>query len=499
MEPLAAGDPVRVSDFEIRGRLGAGGMGTVFLGRSPGGRAVAVKVVHTHLAQQAEFRRRFQREVTAALAVGGAFTAPVVAAGPEDDPPWIATAYVPGPSLAQAVARSGPLPEASMWPLAAGLAEALRAIHANDLLHRDLKPSNVLLAADGPRVIDFGIARTMDATALTSTGVVIGTPGFMSPEQAEGDQLGPASDIFSLGAVLAFAATGVEPFGEGPPVAVLHRVVASEPRLVGLQGPVRPLITACLAKNPADRPTTAQLLDQITSCWDPPVDFPDASPWPQAVTVLVNAYTSSATARYTEHATTSPPTPSTATTADREDLARRHSRACELGGAGEHAESARLHAELAVDRVRLLGPDHYDSLLSRHLHAYELGQAGEHSEAARLLAEVAADWVRVVGPDHPDALNARHSRACELGGAGEHAESARLHAELAVDRVRLLGPDHYDSLLSRHLHAYELGQAGEHSEAARLLAEVAADWVRVVGPDHPDTLNARSFSDRWSE
>lgn len=213
VEPLRAGDPEKVGGFGLRGRLGAGGMGEVFLGRSPGGRAVAVKVVYPHLARQGEFRRRFAREVAAARAVGGAFTAPVMAAGPEDDRPWIATVYIPGPDLAEAVGVAGPLPQGAVWRLAAGLVEALQAIHAEGVLHRDLKPSNVLVAADGPRVIDFGIARSLEDTALTSTGLVVGTAGFMAPEQAEGGEVGPDGDVFALGAVIAFAATGTGPFG----------------------------------------------------------------------------------------------------------------------------------------------------------------------------------------------------------------------------------------------------------------------------------------------
>ncbi|WP_405805455.1 protein kinase domain-containing protein [Streptomyces sp. NBC_01187] len=536
MEPLAAGDPVRVGGFVLRGRLGAGGMGEVFLGRSPGGKAVAVKVVHPHLARQAEFRRRFRREVAAAQAVSGAFTAPVVAAGPEDEAPWIATVYIPGPTLTDAVTGGGPLPEGAVWPLAAGLVEALQAIHAKDLLHRDLKPSNVLLAADGPRVIDFGIARAMDATVLTGTGTAIGTPGFMSPEQAEGGQVGSASDVFALGAVIAFAATGHEPFGQGPPLAVLHRVVNGEPRLDGLTDPLHALVAACLAKNHADRPTTVQLLGQIAAHWDSPNDFPPTPPWPQAVTALIQTRAIPATAPYTQHTTTPPSTPTTSTTAAaaREDLDRRHSDAWELGqageyaeaarlfaelaadqarvlgpahpdtldtrsrhggsleNAGEYAEAARLFAELAADRARVLGPDHYITLLSRHHHAWGLGEAGEHGESARLYAELASDSARVLGPDHPDTLNARAVGAGNLGKAGEHAEAARLHAELVADRTRVLGPDHYITLLSRHHHAWELGEAGEHAESARLYAELASDSARVLGPDHPDTLNARA-------
>ncbi|MGW2184093.1 Hsp70 family protein [Streptomyces sp. NPDC001732] len=308
MEPLRAGDPERVGGFGLRGRLGAGGMGEVFLGRSPGGRAAAVKVVHPHLARQEEFRRRFAREVAAARAVGGAFTAPVMAAGPEDDRPWIATVYIPGPDLAKAVGLTGPLPEGAVWRLAAGLVEALQAIHAVGVLHRDLKPSNVLVAADGPRVIDFGIARTLEDTALTTTGLVVGTAGFMAPEQAEGSEVGSAGDVFALGAVIAFAATGTGPFGEGPPLAVLHRVVNGRPRLDGLTGPLRELVGACLTKDPRKRPTLTALLEWIGARWEPTDDFPGVSPWPDAVTTLVQRYATPPTAPYTEAAeATAPP------------------------------------------------------------------------------------------------------------------------------------------------------------------------------------------------
>jgi serine/threonine protein kinase len=184
MEPLAEGDPGRVGAYRLQARLGAGGMGRVFLGRSPAGRAVAVKVVHAELARGPEFRARFRREVRAAQAVSGAFTAPVVAAGPDDDLPWLATAFVAGPSLSSLVTEAGPLPVEAAWGLAGGLVEALQAVHACGLVHRDLKPGNVLMAADGPRVIDFGIARAMEGTALTGSRIILGTPAFMVPEQA---------------------------------------------------------------------------------------------------------------------------------------------------------------------------------------------------------------------------------------------------------------------------------------------------------------------------
>ena len=235
-------------------------MGQVFLGRSAGGRPVAVKVVRAHLATDPEFRERFRREIVVARKVSGVYTSPVIDADVDGPMPWLATAYVDGPSLADAVSQHGPLPPGSVLALAAGLAEGLSAIHAAGVVHRDLKPANVLLAEDGPRVIDFGISQAAEASALTRTGLVVGSPGFMSPEQAEGREVGPPSDIFSLGAVLAFAATGQGPFGAGSTPALVYRVVYSPPNLDRLPAEVRPLIERCLAKDPAQRPTAAQVL-----------------------------------------------------------------------------------------------------------------------------------------------------------------------------------------------------------------------------------------------
>jgi serine/threonine protein kinase len=260
MHELQPGDPQLIGPYRLRGRLGAGGMGQVFLGRSAGGRPVAVKIVRAHLAMDPEFRERFRREIAVARKVSGVYTSPVIDADVDGPVPWLATAYVEGPSLADAVSEHGPLPPRSVLALAAGLAEGLNAIHAAGVVHRDLKPANVLLAEDGPRVIDFGISRAVEASALTHTGLVVGSPGFMSPEQAEGRQVGPPSDIFSLGAVLAFAATGEGPFGTGSTPALVYRVVYSPPNLDHLPSEVRPLIERCLAKDPAQRPTAAQLL-----------------------------------------------------------------------------------------------------------------------------------------------------------------------------------------------------------------------------------------------
>jgi len=262
-------------------------MGRVYLGYSPGGRAVAVKVVHPELARDPEFMERFRREVQAAEAVSGAYTAPVVAAGPEDSPPWLATVFVTGPSLSDLVSRAGPLPRAAVWRLAGGLAEALQAIHAKGLVHRDLKPGNILMATDGPRVIDFGISRAMQGTAMTGTRIALGTPAFMSPEQAQGHEAGPPSDVFSLGSVIAFAATGVAPFDGGEIFAIAYRLVSAEPDLSGLPPGLRELVAACLAKDPASRPTLAQVMDAVVAG---SAAFPAAAPgkfWPEPVAVLL--------------------------------------------------------------------------------------------------------------------------------------------------------------------------------------------------------------------
>ena len=264
VKDLQPGDPPTIGPYRLVGRLGQGGMGQVFLGVSPGGRPVAVKAIRAELAADPQFRTRFGREVAAARRVSGVFTATVVDADIEGPVAWMATAYVPGPSLAEAVESYGPLPGPSLLALAAGLAESLSAIHAAGLVHRDLKPSNVLLAEDGPRVIDFGISRAVEsATSLTQTGLVIGSPGFMSPEQAVGADVGPPSDIFSLGAVLAFAATGRGPFGTGATATLLYRVVHGTPDLDQVPATVRPLIERCLTKDPAQRPTTGSLLAEV--------------------------------------------------------------------------------------------------------------------------------------------------------------------------------------------------------------------------------------------
>ncbi|SOD62476.1 Serine/threonine protein kinase [Streptomyces zhaozhouensis] len=266
MKPLGPTDPQRVGQYRLLGKLGAGGMGSVYLARSDRGRTVAVKLVQPELARQPEFRQRFQQEVDAARRVGGDWTAPVLDGDTEAATPWVATGYVAGPSLHEVVATTyGRLPERTLRILANGLVRALRDIHAAGLVHRDLKPSNVMITIDGPRVIDFGIARALEATneGLTRTGAAVGSPGFMSPEQCRGETLSAASDIFCLGSVLTFAATGHTPFGDANSAmtALMLRIVQNQQDLTEVPEGIRPLIEACLAPHPAERPTLEQLLE----------------------------------------------------------------------------------------------------------------------------------------------------------------------------------------------------------------------------------------------
>ncbi len=282
MKPLDIGEPTHVGRYRMFAALGEGGMGRVLLGISADGRLAAIKQVHPGFAQNPGFRERFRREVTASRMVSGAYTAAVMDADPDAPTPWLASVFVPGPSLSDAVNAGGPLPSGSVRHLAAGLALALGDIHRAGLVHRDLKPSNVILTADGPRVIDFGIARAVEGESeLTHTGAIIGSPGFMSPEQAEGKQLTPASDMFSFGALLVMAATGANPFSGSSTPHTLYNVVHTQPDLRHLAPELRRIVEPCLAKNPQERPAPAWVLEQLGPI--PPV----ASPWPPLVPHLI--------------------------------------------------------------------------------------------------------------------------------------------------------------------------------------------------------------------
>ena len=281
MDPLTSDDPSQVGRYRVHARLGAGGMGTVYLAFTPGGRPVALKMIRPELAGYTGFRKRFRQEVETARRVHGLYTAQVLDADPDASPPWLVTAFVPGLSLQEAVSKYGPLPVDTVLVLMAGVAEALQLIHGAGVVHRDLKPSNVVLAPDGPRVIDFGIARAVDASPVTSAGVRIGSPNYMAPEQVSESPVGPAADVFALGSVAAYAALGRPPFGEGGPLPVMYRVLHEPADLSDCPAPLRDIVERCLAKRATDRPTPAEVIDwcravtagrtgQIAQPWLPP-------------------------------------------------------------------------------------------------------------------------------------------------------------------------------------------------------------------------------------
>jgi YVTN family beta-propeller protein len=332
MDLLQPDDPKRVGPFRLVGRLGSGGMGEVYLGRDGEDRAAAVKVIHSGLASDPGFRSRFAREIDAARRVRSPWTVDVLAADPNARRPWLATDYIPGPSLHEQVEQSGPLPEQATVLLAGHLARAVADLHAAGVVHRDLKPSNVLLGPDGPRLIDFGIARATDATKITLTGVVIGTPAFMSPEQAQGDEAGTPSDVFSLAAVLTYAATGKGPFGNtSTPVAMLMRIANGEPDISEVPTALRPHLETCLAKNPLTRPTAAALAAALGSPAHTPLNLPQASP-----TIIDNPGGSAAGSR------TGMPRP------DRPNRSGRHPLLLPLAALGGLAAAAMLATLLAT-------------------------------------------------------------------------------------------------------------------------------------------------------
>lgn len=283
-EPLRPSDPSRIAGFRLLRRLGAGGMGVVYLGRTGSGRLAAVKVIQAGGAADEDFRARFARETELARRVDNPWVVPVLEADADARTPWLATAFVPGPSLAEAVAAHGPLPPRAARVLGALLAGALADVHAAGLVHRDVKPGNVLLAPDGPRLIDFGIARAVDDTTLTAPGLVVGTPGFLAPEQALGEPATAASDVFALGCVLAYAMSGRPPFGSGEPDALLYRTVHDDPGLDGVEAASRELVARCLGKDPQGRPTAVETARQLAE------DVPDGASWlPDPVARMVAA------------------------------------------------------------------------------------------------------------------------------------------------------------------------------------------------------------------
>ncbi|WP_194899205.1 serine/threonine-protein kinase [Catenulispora pinisilvae] len=327
MQTLGAGDPHRIGPYVLTGRLGAGGMGSVYLGWDPAGRPAAVKVVRNDFLQDPDFRARFRREISSARRVSGPWISRVLDADPDAESPWLATEYVAGPTLDAAVNRFGPLPTETVAVLAQCLGQALEAVHAAGVVHRDIKPNNILLAADGPRIIDFGIARATDDTKLTATHAgVLGVAGFIAPERIERQAMLPAGDVFAGGVVLAFAATGKLAFGSGEPVTVAYRVVHAEPDLAELPEELRPLVAQCLAKDPAARPDAVQMAGEAAR-------LRGASDWPGVPMSLTDWSGGTTTGDTLELATSWLPKP----------LAMHTVRDYDLTAAHAAAETARLN------------------------------------------------------------------------------------------------------------------------------------------------------------
>ena len=291
VEPLRRWDPEQVGGYVLIGRLGAGAMGQVYLGRSPAGRLVAVKTIKAELAEEPDFRNRFGQEVAAARRVSGAFTAAVVAAESEADVPWLATVYVPAPSLSRLIHACGPINVPAVRWLAAGCAEALESIHSVGLVHRDLKPANVLVSPDGPRVIDFGVARAAERIQLTVTRGSIGTPAYMAPEQARDTrQATSASDIFALGAIMLFAATGHAPYQGETVMDVLVQLATGPPDVAGLPGEIAEIVMACLERDPRNRPTSASILARLAPALSAAGEAGAPPPLPAAALTLIEEY-----------------------------------------------------------------------------------------------------------------------------------------------------------------------------------------------------------------
>ncbi|MER5905122.1 protein kinase [Streptomyces mirabilis] len=291
IQPVQAGDPRRIGPYRVIGRLGTGGMGTVYAALDASGLQLAVKVVHPSQAADEEFRARFRREVRLSRQVTGPCLVPVHDADTDSPTPWLATAYVPGPTLDQHVTTSGALGGAPLYALAAGTAAALAAVHEAGIIHRDVKPQNVILAPAGPRMLDFGIAHALDGTSVTRTGVMTGTPGWISPEHYRTGDVGPVGDVFAWGALIAYAATGRLPFGVGAPDAVAFRVLSAEPDLQGMPDALHALVTQALSKEPGDRPSAAELSDACTALLaSQATALTPRSPEPTRVSELVSSH-----------------------------------------------------------------------------------------------------------------------------------------------------------------------------------------------------------------
>ncbi|WP_432070449.1 serine/threonine protein kinase [Streptomyces sp. AA1529] len=486
--PLDDRDPTTVGPYTVLRVLGQGGMGRVYLARGLGTRLYAVKVIRPHLADEDGFRARFIREASAARVVSAAFTAPVVEVSPPDaELLWMAVAFVAAPPLDTLIERAGILPPGGVWWVAAGIAEALLSFHGAELVHRDLKPANVLVTTDGPRVIDFGIVKALDAVSTTSTHVM-GTSGYMAPEHIRG-AAGPASDVFALGAVMVFAATGHAPF-EGPSAGdVLAQTLYRPPNLSGLPGELADVVGRCLAKETEARPSLSQIFEEFGHHRDRTFTPHAAASWLPATALAViedfgSPSSTTPTAPFQPPATTRP------IAADLQERARA---AQALGAAGDAAAARDLYVDLVRDCIRVLGADHPDALFARDWHAFFTAEAGDAAAARDLYVDLVRDRVRVFGSDHPDTLHVQNQHARYTAEAGDAAVARDLCADLVRDCTRVLTPDDSQTFRARDWHARYTAEAGDAAAARDLYVDLVRDCIRVLGADHPDALFARDW------
>ncbi|MDR6973520.1 serine/threonine protein kinase/ABC-type branched-subunit amino acid transport system substrate-binding protein [Streptomyces sp. 3330] len=490
MEPLRSSDPSRIADHRLLGRLGAGGMGVVYLARTPGGALVALKVLLAEYAEEPGFKERFRREVEVARRVDSPWAVRLVDADPDAGAPWLATAFVPGPSLGEAVAAYGPLTERGLRVLGARLAEALGEVHRAGLVHRDLKPGNVLIAHDGPRLIDFGIARAPEDRTLTATGMVVGTPGYLSPEQAEGrggDGIGPASDVFSLGCVLAYAATGRAPFGGGAVDALLYRAVHDPADLDGVPAGLLDVLGRCLEKDPARRPEAGDLARELSADGAAPdggardggVQDDAASEWlPEPVTRLIAERSAAALALPDIEHTLAPSDPPSGPGSPGPDT---HG----TSGAAERGTDGTSGSSEADMRETSGSPEPRDSrpvgrrrflLLAGGAAALAAGGGGAWWAAAR-------DGGSGGGSPAAAASSRRPVHTVALHGdlSGPHAETGRAQERglrLAVAEFNARGAAPFTVKVKA------VDDGGDPAAAARLAAELTDDpaVIAVVGP-----------------
>ncbi|MFI1586101.1 tetratricopeptide repeat protein [Embleya sp. NPDC020630] len=497
---LTDDDPRRLGSFTPLRLLGQGGMGRVYLAQGQSTRLYAVKTIRAHLAEEPGFRARFVHEARSAQRVGAAFTAPVVAVSAEDAPvPWIATAFVPAPALDVLVAHCGVLPPLAVWWLAAGIAEALESVHRAGLVHRDLKPGNVLVTLDGPRVIDFGIAKSVEdsATSHTATGQLLGTPGYMAPEHIRGGAV-THSDVFALGAVLKFAATGHPPFTGRSAWETFERTLYEDPDLRGMPDELTTLVARCLAKDPRERITSQEVLKRFETVRCGVAQAHLAASWlPDIAVKLIESSALTTAPGSPAHARQAQATlvVTVAATTEKNGAGQRTP---VLGDSGDTAATRDMYAAQAAARERELGPDHPETLRARSRHAGATGDAGDAGQARELYAAGVADFTRVLGPDHPDTLHMRRAHAVWTARAGDKALACALLETLIADRARIFVPDHPDTLSTRAWHAGLLGELGDAAKARSCFADLASDCARALAPDHATTLSVAQSLGSWT-